>query len=711
MVCTPSQNTINVPSPGPGPSIPGLGLPFSVPKLNLDIAIPKGIPEDIIDLVKKLFALFPANIKFQPNADGAMKDIYDAISAILAQLAPFLGFYKFIQALMNLILCIINVICALVNPFALGGAISNLFSNCLPAFLAMFPWIALILMILAIILLLIALIEYIILMITAFIEQIVANLLVFVRASQVGDAQSILAAVNKLAYLLCMIEQLMALLVSLQALLAIIKPLMSLSGIPSCSSGDSCCNQEVCPPFISNGFIASGSGKMIYFNEVQMLESVFSSLPTLLILPGFDSDLRKEQWQMTDSHPGEFNFVDIITPSPQNGFIYWPQNGDYDGYTNINQVPYLLDMTVYIDPALWGNPKDLKGPRHFNIRNAVVTQIPTVYPYNWQSNGTPNPDGPFDESGPGSGSVRLTGGKVFEVDPKAKDGYTEYHIGGHQATLNEFVHKAPIESNVLSTTDDGYHFYDIQYYLHYSYPTLVKNQLITMMCQPSLAGESAVMNAEFSDLRSALDKAGDFPDIQGTIDAFNNALANLRSDLNADTAANFQVQATGILNDLKGQCEDYYCRGVIAIADRFTSTITLDPAIQFVNSDISVTVTLFDRTGTQLAVNIDPELAQCISKILSSTNVYQSDNVTFGVMTPFVYDGYGAFVASLSSNVAGIGNLQGYISQEPIASVINRGTTLPTAIQDTILPYEFVSGTSTQNAIRFGIEDVARDGN
>ena len=56
--------------------------------------------------------------------------------------------------------------------------------------------------------------------------------------------------------------------------------------------------------------------------------------------------------------------------------------------------------------------------------------------------------------------------------------------------------------------------------------------------------------------------------------------------------------------------------------------------------------------------------------------------------------------------------MEGFIKQEPFASVINRGNpAIPTSIQDVVLPYEFVDGVSTQNAIRFGVEDIARDGN
>ena len=64
MVCTPSLNNINIPAPGPGPSLPGLGLPFSIPKPPFpDIKLTEGVPEDIIDLVNRIFALFPPQVR------------------------------------------------------------------------------------------------------------------------------------------------------------------------------------------------------------------------------------------------------------------------------------------------------------------------------------------------------------------------------------------------------------------------------------------------------------------------------------------------------------------------------------------------------------------------------------------------------------------------------------------------------------------------
>jgi len=101
MVCDPSQNNINIPPPGPIPALPGLGAPFAVPGPPFpDVQIPDGIPEDLNDLIEKIFALFPQNIKFIPNTDSFMKGIWDALASMFNQLAPFLALYNFFQALL-----------------------------------------------------------------------------------------------------------------------------------------------------------------------------------------------------------------------------------------------------------------------------------------------------------------------------------------------------------------------------------------------------------------------------------------------------------------------------------------------------------------------------------------------------------------------------------------------------------------------------------
>ena len=693
--CDPSTNNINIPQPGPSPFIPGLGLPFSVPKLPFpDLTLPDSIPESILDLIERIFALFPQGIKFEVVSNAMTKDVWDALANIFNQLSPFLAFYKFIQALLNIILCIIDVLCALVNPWATLRAVRRLFSQCIPNFLSLFPWLALLIMILALILLLIALIEYIIGVIIAYIKQIIQNILVLSRAIQVHDEQAILAAVNKLAYILCLIEGLFSILMAIAALFAIIKPLMGILGRSVCGPGDSCCTDDFCPPFIRNEptGMRSISGKLAYFNRIEPI-----------VPPGFgflsgNVALRAEKIQFVDDNPGEYKFLDVITPSTDLKLTYWPEGESYDGSANTVRVPYLLDMDLWMDPASFGNPQDTAGYRQFSVQDIIVHQRPTKYPTAW--------DNTTDTTN-GDGALVLLGGKVFEI---VGDGYAAYNIGGTQATLETLLHKDTTYENSLPVYDDGYYFLDVSYNFRFNYETLWQKGLIGTMCQPETAAESAVTNAEFADQRSVFDKVGDLPDVNGTVTCLTTALAKFRKGINNESAALFQSEAITCLNNLKAQAEDFYCRGAAEAADRFTSDFELDPTVQFTKHEIGVTVRLRDKTGTQLAVNVPQGLGDCLSNLVTA-------HATFGTVSSFTYDGYGNFVATLNSDAAGSGELTAFLKNEVFATVVRSGTDTPSEIVTRVLPYEFIDKTtvyrkeeSDEGRRRFGPPDIAKDG-
>lgn len=709
MVCDPGANNLTIPAPGPGPSLPGLGLPFSIPKPPFpDVKLPEGIPEDIIGLIERIFALFPQGIKFVPNTDAMTKGVWDALASLFNQLAPFLAFYKFIQALLNIILCIIDVLCALLNPWALIRALKRLFKQCLPDFLSLFPWIALIIMILALILLLIELIKYIILMIIAYIKQIIENIKVLTRAFTVADADSILAAVNKLAYLLCMIEQLFSIFMAIAAIIAVIKPLMGIGGRAACARGKSdCCTEDFCPSFIGDsleGGFGSETGRLIYHKKIALNTPTDSSFD---FLRNFNFALRAESWQFVDDEPGDVKFVDIIVPSPEYGFTYWPEGESYDANANTVRVPYLVDMNIWIDPANWGNEDDKNGFREFNIRDIIVYQKPTVYPESW--------NGGTDVTDEISGALVLVGGSVYEY---TVDGYSQYKINGTQATLQTLVSKEPKKSNTIPDYDDGYSFFDVSYKFKYNHEVLVDKKLITAMCQPDASAEAAVFNAEFSDHTSVLDKLGDFPDVgslngdrtdgTGTLGCLARSLTKFRRNLNADTAEEFQAEAIACLEDLLSDAQDYYCRGAAATADRFTSDLEVNPDMQWIEKSIQVTVRLKDKTGTQIAVNVDQELGDCLAGLIEA-------EVTLGEITDFHYDGYGDFIATLTSKDAGVGKLTATLKSETFAQVLNRDNEDVTSeIVDRVISYEFIDKTTNyrreqadEARVKYGPPDIA----
>lgn len=727
MVCDPSQNNIDIGSPGGGPSLPGLGNPFSLPKIKWpDISIPEGIPEDIIELIERFFALFPTGIKFEPTADKFFKTIWDALASVFEKIAPFLGFYKFIQALLNIILCIIDVLCALLNPWATVRAVKRLFKQCLPNFLALFPWLALIIMIIALILLLIALIKYIIDLIISYINQIIKNIKVLVASVQKGDEDSILAAINKLSYLLCLIEQVFAILLAIAALFAIIRPLMGITGRTSCSKGDDCCTEEFCPGFIAEnpqGLMAT-TGRLLYYREISPVVSDFGAVDPIFetLFSNLSLTLRKEKWQFLDDSPGEYTFLDIITPTPENGFTFWPEGESYGSSANPVKVPYLLDMNINLDPSNWGNPDDVGGFREFYIKDIIVSQQPTVFPTD--EKGTSPIINGFGNivtmlNGTISGTLVLLGGSVYEV---TSDGYTPYLIDGSQATLESLVSREALSSNELPNYDDGYNFLDVTYNLRINHEVLVGKQLITSMCVPDLDIESAVFNSEYDDQRSVIEKIGDLPDIgtlsrdrtggTGTLGCLARALTKFRSNVNEETANTFLEEATACLTDLLTQSQDFYCRAVAEVADRFASQATIDPDIQWVGREIQVTATIRDKTGTQIGVGVDDEaLVACMENLLRA-------EVTLGRVSEFVYDGYGQFIATITSEEVGEGELKVFIAGEQLADVINRDDAdAESQIVNRVIAYEFVDQSLSyrqdqgdDQKRRYGPPEIAEDG-
>src|SRR5579864_222658 len=279
MPCSP----ISFPSPsGPsGPAIPGFGVPFTLPVPN--IPFPDGFPEDILGLLDKLQLLIPPGaLKPQLNPNFG-KDVFDGIMKLLDQFMPFLMLYKFFLPILRLIICIIEVLCALMNPFALMSAINTLFTSCIPEFLNLFPIFALIIMIISLLLLLLALIEYIIAQIIKLILALLRNINALITAFQNANSPAVLNIAKKLAGLLCVFQNLFVLLSIFAIIIQIIKDILSLVfSITPCQGGgpgstDGCCAATYCPAIVQ-GNLQSSTGTLKYLPEVDFQ---FSSLPFL----------------------------------------------------------------------------------------------------------------------------------------------------------------------------------------------------------------------------------------------------------------------------------------------------------------------------------------------------------------------------------------------------------------------------------------------
>lgn len=691
MPCNPSDNTINPPIIPPIP-IPGFGIPVAPIQIPFpDLSLPTGLIPDLGALVNALSLLFPSGV-FKPTIDNFTKVVFDLIANLLTQIAPFLSFYNFIMALLNLLMCIIEIICALTNPFKLIPAIIHLFKDCLPPFMLLFPWLALIAMIIALLLLILALIEYLIATILAIIFEIIRNIRILASGLSFQDATSTLAAIQKLAELMCLIQNIMAILAALGAIMAIIQALTLIGGGLVCDDS-SCCSPDVCPPFIKNAPVNGTNGQMIY--SAQVGTDVVSIFENISGLPaGFDPSIfnvpptRTERWQLIDVSfpPPKYPFSSIITPAsdPLTFNVtdkFWPEGISFNAKTPKNKACYTCDIRVQVNPNNFGI-LDAQGLRYFRITDCIVVREPYFGVLDYQENLIPSNFG---------GTLNLEGGLVFE-----DDGETPYMVNGKQATLNTFVHK-PDQVTVSSPQNDLITFDNVEYSLKPGYGALMGYQLITAGCIPEVSIEKAVFNAVLAseDVRAVFLKlqplppgkkvpsVGVLPNVQGAQDCVLNSLSDFRKNVTIQTAAEFQANVETCLNDLRDQTLTAICGAIIAAVSQFKSTATLSTDIEFTTRPIKVNVLLKDPVGTNVGMNIPPTCVPPVEAKLQG-------EVTFGEITGFKYDGTSSFDAFISSKKAGSGTLTVMFDNKVFSTFVPGTSTTSSKITETTLDYTFI---------------------
>lgn len=726
MVCDPSSNSLNP------PIFPPIGNPFGTPispfQIPLpNITIPTGLIQDLLDLLNSLGALFPSGL-FKPNIDEFTKTILDAIASLFNQIAPFLSLYNFIMALFNLILCIIEVLCAIPNPFAIAAAMVKLFSECLPPFLNLFPFLALIAMIIALLLLILALITYIIAAIIAFIEQIIANLLILADGITLQDAEATLAAINKIADLMCLIQNLMAIFVALAAIMAVIQALSLFAGAPVCDDGAPCCQPTTCPPFIKDGPITGTQGKLKYYKQVGPdLDSIFEN-PDLLDLfpPDFDPavlfarvpPVREERWQFVDTNVDANHFFsEIITPFvdfsqfPPVIATFWPDGTTFDGYSDARKMPYNVDLRIRLNPAQFIS-SDTGGTRWMRIKGCGTVRKPYIGLLDFQE----LPDiSSLSDPTLLNGTLNLVGGAVFE-----DDGTTKYLLSdGYQASLDTFIHKPNALQTAPASAEDGITFDDIEFTFTPNYGVLMQYFLISVGCLPDVAIEKTLFNTKLvsEDIRAVVQKlrpapagvkvpsTGILPNVSGAQDCVLAALAEFKANVSIETAAVFQAAITTCLGDLQDQTLAVYCGAVQAAVSQFKSTVAIDTNVQFTSREIDVTVVLKDAGGTNIILNMPDSCQGTIGDLLKGV-------ATLGTISKFTYNPAGAFDAKLSSKAPGSGVLTIEFDNKVFSTVVPRvpstSTTpaIPTTIVETELAYTFVDAVP-EPAVRRDDADVA----
>jgi len=114
-----------------------------------------------------------------PGAGGNMGS---AINSMLSILSPFISGYAMLMPIFGIIIGIIEVICSLLNPFAVADAVKRLFEKWIPAFVSLFPPLAGVIVALSTIKAILSLVYYIMTEIVPTVELIVTNIISLAEA-------------------------------------------------------------------------------------------------------------------------------------------------------------------------------------------------------------------------------------------------------------------------------------------------------------------------------------------------------------------------------------------------------------------------------------------------------------------------------------------------------------------------------------------------
>lgn len=268
-----------------------------------------------------------------------------AINSMLTVLAPFMSAYGLILPILGIIRGLIEIMCAMMNPFAVIRAVIRLFVKWIPPFISLFPPFAGIVIILSTIKAIIAIVFFILTEIVPTLQLIITNIRIMVDAfGPNGNAQQIEASIEKLSRVLTDLSNRFGILDTLLPLLELIFLLLRLvAGFPCAGGKESDCSRGSLSRGADENFPCDESDTTVECPEVLRNPPEGRAL----LLPSF----------FGDSIP--FFAYNVITLT---------------GNSNLPDiVPFLQDFKSQLDPQL-DEPVDEASPfggdgntAHFNL--------------------------------------------------------------------------------------------------------------------------------------------------------------------------------------------------------------------------------------------------------------------------------------------------------------------------------------------------------
>ena len=637
------------------PSIPGFGIPTSIVQPPNPLTLPSDQPEDLNTLMQSIYLQLPPSKQYPNVTPSFSKNLSDQIYSLIEQLSPFLNLFKFILPIFRLINGIIEVICSLINPFALFGAVARLFNDYIPEFLALYPAFSLVVIILSILKIILQIADYMLGELTKLVKVIDKNLKIFSKALETGSQDAINAASKKFSFLLCYFQNILAVFSMITAVEQIIEEMLKFTlGVP-CQGGDNsdCCNNDICPPFLQNSGIKGTAGAMKFFGDVTNINISNIYIP---IFGTLSNNVRNHAYQIyDDTQVSPLQFINMTNGK----YVFFPTDSIYTSSTIPEHAPYTVDIRFYYDPVKF---ERTGVARFIRFNNCILLSATSTNLKNWD----------LSTSQVSSGVLQIAGGLGFEDDNKA----ILYGISSplYQATLETFIYSS---TNVMPTIADEIIFDNLEYSLNPNYLILFGKSLISIGCVPEIKqSKNSVDNFPQPVIPPP-------PDLTIPYTAITHEVDTLASNLNHDTLSSFNKNVTSILENLKSDTSKAISNYIDLAFDRYNSTFTLDPHIQFTGDFVKVTITLKDRNDLIITDRLSTDNQNHIIDKLKISN-------SFGSLSIITYqDPY--FIANIGSDIGGDGSAYVIYNGQTVATLTPSvdGKT-PSTIKENIQDYTFI---------------------
>ncbi len=611
---------------------------MTAPNEKIQFALPdQMIPTTYPEFVQQLDCICAGGAIIQPSPlPSATLNLGDVIADHARILSSFTSAYGMITIVIRMIACIIDVICALMNPFSVIFAIIRLFGTCLPDFILIFPQLAVPAIIICIIKIVLAIVEYVLEVIIPLIDDIISNVEMLRDAFTNNNADAQQAIAFKIVSLFKSLENILGILATLLALWKMIEALLALGIAIPC--GDSGCCGDQCPETIQQNSITATDGVMIV---------LYGSNRYDYDLRFFSSSKQSEFLTIRDFFPKGFNYDqvteedDLVYTLVVDGNTYSVTSVDRGGTANLSHIQSEFATDGYLSDIAAG----------FVLTDPLQTRFGT---------GTQTFDSSFVN-------------RYIELQEKRQD------ADAAQANNGTWRIQSIYDAyNVLLVRDedtwDAYNIVDPLYNvgwrmtpiipstggnkifnLNINHEELIRHDLISLGCHPAVQASKDGFNNRFPEAQDLT--LPTLPDLDQVIIDVTACLrqvapASIDTQWVLDNYDHIAQEIGGLescisdtLNQFQDEMLDYVGEIYAKVFDKEGSLINANPLTQIVGHNSNITVVPLDKNGGRLAVG------------LPAGTIDVDIQTTAGFLSPVteVVDAYGAptgdFIASLTNHM------------------------------------------------------------